>query len=328
MRPRQIAIVVYPAVEALDAVGPHEVFAAALRLVEASRSADRGYRVQLVAQHAAPVRCASGLTLQPEATLAELSGALDTLVVAGGDGSRAAIGNAELIDGIRAVAGRSKRVASVCSGAFLLAEAGLLDGRRATTHWSACAEFAARYPSIQLDPDPIYVRDGSVYTSAGVTAGMDLSLALVEEDLGRDAALTIARYLVLFLRRPANQSQFSAQLSVQTAHRESLRDLQQWIVEHPDAALTIEALAARAAMSPRHFARSFARETGMTPGRYVERVRVEAARRRLEDTSEPIGVIAEACGFGTAETMRRSFIRALASSPAEYRRRFTAAKAA
>jgi transcriptional regulator GlxA family with amidase domain len=210
----------------------------------------------------------------------------------------------------------------VCSGSFLLAEAGLLEGRRVTTHWAACAQFARHYPHLDLDPEPIYTRDGDVWTSAGVTAGMDLALAIVEEDLGRDVALEVARYLVLFLRRPGGQSQFSAQLSTQLADRDVIRDLQQWMVDHPEADLSVEAMAERVAMSPRHFARRFRAEVAETPARYVERTRVEAARRRLEDSADAIERIAPACGFRTTETMRRAFLRALGVAPAEYRRRF------
>ena len=212
----------------------------------------------------------------------------------------------------------------MCTGAFLLARAGLLDGRRASTHWAYAARLARLYPQVRVDPDPIFVRDGDVWTSAGVTAGMDLALALVEEDLDRDAALQIARRLVLFLRRPGNQSQFSAALSARAPAREPLREAIGSVLERPAGDHCVEAMAARAHMSPRHFARAFRAETGVTPARYVERVRLEAARRLLEDGCEPLSAIAQACGFGTAETMRRVFLRALHVGPAEYRRRFQA----
>jgi transcriptional regulator GlxA family with amidase domain len=214
----------------------------------------------------------------------------------------------------------------VCAGAFVLAEAGLLDGRRATTHWSVCARLARRYPAVDVDPDPIYVRDGHVYTSAGVTAGMDLALALVEEDLGRRAALTIARWLVMFLHRPGNQAQFSTQLATQSADHQPLRELQQWLGDNYGADLSVDAMAQRARMSPRHFARSFQRQVGTTPGRYLQQLRLEAARRRLEESDASAQRIALACGFGTTETMRRVFIAALGMPPAEYRRRFRTAQ--
>ena len=193
-----------------------------------------------------------------------------------------------------------------------------------TTHWIACDHLARCYPRVEVDPDPIFVRDGRLSTSAGVTAGIDLALALVEEDLGRDAALTVARHLVVFLRRPGNQAQFSAQLAAQTARREPLRDLQQWITEHPEGDLSVEALAARARLSPRHFARAFQAETGTTPGRYVDRVRLEHARRLLEETSRGVEEVARAAGYGTSEAMRRAFTKALGTAPADYRRRFHA----
>jgi transcriptional regulator GlxA family with amidase domain len=204
----------------------------------------------------------------------------------------------------------------------VLAAAGLLDGRRATTHWAYCDRLARDHPGVAIDPDPVYVRDGHIATSAGVTAGIDLALALVEEDLGRDAALTIARHLVVFLRRPGNQAQFSAQLAAQTAHREPLREVQRFIAERPDADLSVGSLAARARLSPRHFARAFRSETGMTPGRYVDRVRLEHARRLLEDTADGIEEISRTSGYGTPEAMRRAFVKALGTPPAEYRRRF------
>jgi len=217
---------------------------------------------------------------------------------------------------------RARRLVSVCTGAFLLAEAGLLDRRRVTTHWAYCATLAARFPEITVDPDPIFVTDGNVTTSAGVTAGIDLALALVEDDLGRDAALDIARHLVVFLRRPANQAQFSTQLAAQLADREPLREVQRWITDHPAADLSVETLARRASLSPRQFARAFAAEVGMPPGGYVDRVRLETARRRMEDTADAVEETARLCGYGTPEAMRRAFMRALGVSPAEYRRRF------
>jgi transcriptional regulator GlxA family with amidase domain len=227
-----------------------------------------------------------------------------------------------LIRLLRAAAGRSRRVASVCTGAFLLARAGLLDGRRATTHWNSCGELARRYPAVHVESDPIFVRDGDVYTSAGVTAGIDLALALVDEDLGPKLARDVARWLVLFLRRPGGQSQFSAALAGQQAEREPLRDLQGWVMDHLDEDLTVPALAERVFMSPRNFARAFKREVGMTPAVYVETVRVERARTLLETGGEGVEQVARRCGFGTVETMRRVFRRRLGVSPGDYRQRF------
>lgn len=308
-----VVIVAFDGFQSLDLSGPAEVFAAA------------GWPVRVVTVDGAPVRSSSGITVVPHGDLASARGPIDVLVVVGGEGTPAAMGDARLLAWLRRAAARSRRVTSVCSGAFVLAEAGLLDGRRATTHWSVCDALAERYPTVDVDPDPIYVRDGDVWTSAGVTAGMDLALALVEEDLGREVALGIARRLVLFLRRPGNQSQFSAQLSLQSADRDALRDVQHHIAEHLADDLSVDALAAHAAMSPRHFARCFRDETGTTPARFVEAARLEAARRRLEESDDSIESIARACGFGTAETMRRAFVRVLHVAPTEYRRRFATA---
>jgi transcriptional regulator GlxA family with amidase domain len=322
--PRQIAILVYPGVQSLDFAGPLEVFAGAQRLIEESERPARGYEIKLLSSDGRPLQTSSGLTVTPQASLANVPELIDTLIVAGGYGCMQAASDLELLEWIRRTSKTARRTASVCTGAFLLAEAGLLDGRRATTHWASAAGLAARYPAVDVDPEPIFLRDGPIWTSAGVTAGMDLALALVEEDLDREAALAIARHLVLFLRRPGNQSQFSATMSAQAPAREPLREVQNFVVEHPAGDLSVEALAARACMSPRHFARAFAAETGVTPARYVEQVRLEAARRGLEDTAEPVARIAATCGFGTPETMRRAFLRALQVGPAEYRRRFYA----
>jgi transcriptional regulator GlxA family with amidase domain len=336
--PRNVVILVYPGVQSLDVTGPLEVFCGAQQLLEAgprrapagqplaeappNGGADRGYTTTIVSADGAPVATSSGLTIVPHTDLDHAPRTIDTLLVAGGAGSEEACADTALIEWITAGAPSARRVASVCTGAFLLAAAGLLDGRRATTHWAAAAELARRHPQVEVDPEPIFVRDGRVWTSAGVTAGMDLALAMVEEDLDRDAALTIARHLVLFLRRPGNQSQFSATLATRAPARQGLREVQRYAVENLAADLTVEALAQLAHMSPRHFARSFRAEVGLTPARYVERLRLEAARRRLEESEEPVAAVALGCGFGTAETMRRSFLRALGVGPAEYRRRF------
>jgi len=268
------------------------------------------------------ITTSSGMRIVPDAALGDAPARIDTLIVAGGAGSRAAQGDEDLIAFISRTAPRARRVASVCTGAFLLAAASLLDGRRATTHWASAAALARAYPGVDVDPDPIYVRDGSIWTSAGVTAGMDLALALVEEDVGRETALTVARHLVLFLRRPGNQSQFSATLAAQGPRRDSLRDVQREVLDDLAGAHSVAAMAQRANMSVRNFARAFREETGLTPARYVERVRLEAARRWLEDGDEPVALVASQCGFGTPETMRRSFLRALGVGPLEYRRRF------
>ncbi|GAA2938879.1 MULTISPECIES: GlxA family transcriptional regulator [Streptomyces] len=313
MKQRTVLVVLFDGVQSLDVSGPMEVFAGASRFPAVS------YELSTASPGGAPVRCTSGLTLVPDGAL-EDAAVPDMLLVPGGRGTRAP--DPELIDWLRAHAPRAGRLVSVCSGALLLAEAGQLDGHRVTTHWAVCDRLAREHPAVEVDPDPIFVRDGRLATSAGVTAGIDLALALVEEDHGREVALAVARHLVVFLRRPGNQAQFSAQLTAQTAARAPLREVQHWITEHPDADLCVEALAARARLSPRHFARAFQAETGLTPGRYVERVRLEQARRLLEDTTDGITGIARASGYGTPEAMRRAFVKALGTAPAEYRRRF------
>ncbi|HEY4429152.1 MAG TPA: GlxA family transcriptional regulator [Solirubrobacteraceae bacterium] len=319
---RRIVIVAFPGVQSLDVTGPLEVFAGAQHLIEATGRTERGYEVRIVSRDGAALRTSSGLAMSPDSGLEQVAGRIDTLIVAGGGGWRQAAEEADLIRWIAACARRARRTVSVCTGAFLLARAGLLDGRTATTHWAFAEELAQRHPAVTVDAEPIFIRDGAIWTSAGVTAGMDLALALVEQDLDREAALEIARHLVLFLRRPGNQSQFSATLTAGQPARDPLREALRFVVENIAAEHSVDAMAARANMSARHFARAFRAETGFTPARYVERVRLEAARRRLEDSAEPIAAVAAGCGFGTAETMRRSFLRNLEVGPAEYRRRF------
>jgi transcriptional regulator GlxA family with amidase domain len=308
---RRVVIVAFPAVQSLDVAGPVEVFAAA-----------GGYRVDVVAPAAGLVRASSGLGLWADAALVDVRTPVDTLVVAGGEGTPAVMADQSALAAVRRLAPRCRRVASVCSGAFVLAAAGLLDGRRATTHWGWCDALAEAYPAVTVEPDRIFVRDGEVWTSAGVTAGIDLALAMVEDDLGRDVALAVARRLVVFLKRPGGQSQFSAQLAGQLAEREPLGELQGWIADHLDADLSVEGLAAQVAMSVRNFSRTFTREVGVTPARFVERARVEGARRLLEESTASVDAIAGRCGFGTAETMRRAFLRSLHVTPTDYRRRF------
>ncbi len=315
---RRVVVVVYRGIQSLDVSGPVEVFATANREAHASH-----YKIEIAATATDVVDASSGLGVRVDAALASVRGAVDTLLVAGGEGVFAALADHALVTAVRRMARRSRRVASVCSGAFVLAEAGLLDGRRATTHWSVCDALAERYPEVAVDPDPIFVRDGNVFTSAGVTAGMDLALALVEDDLGRDIALAVARRLVLFLRRPGGQSQFSAQLVGQLAQRDPLRDAQRMIADHPDRDLSVSALARHVGMSERNFARCFRDEVGVTPARYVEQARVETARRLLEETDDSVDSVARRAGFGTSETMRRSFGRVLRTNPNDYRRRFT-----
>lgn len=318
---RQIAVVAFPGAQILDVVGPLEVFGRAARWLT-DQGQPAGYRVEILAREAGPFETSSGMQLVAARAFTDVQGGLDTLLVAGGHGTRAALEDARLLAWLRRMAPRVRRLGSVCTGSFVLAAAGLLDGRRATTHWAWCRALADAYPAVAVEPDPIFVRDGDVWTSAGVTAGMDLALALLEDDQGRQVARAVARDLVLFLQRPGGQSQFSTQLAVQAADREPLRELQAWIVDHVGADLSVETLARRAAMSPRNFARVFAREVGSTPARFVERVRVEAARRRLEESTDGVEAIAASTGFGSAESMRRAFVRTVHVAPSAYRSRF------
>jgi transcriptional regulator GlxA family with amidase domain len=234
----------------------------------------------------------------------------------------AAAANPALVDWLRQRAKRARRVASVCTGAFLLAAAGVLDGRRAVTHWKDCARLAQRFPALRVEPDPIFLCDGGVWTSAGVTAGIDLALALVEEDLGRAMALAVARHLVVFLKRPGGQAQFSVALALQAAD-DRFGALHDWIGSHLAEELPLSVLANQAGMSERSFSRHYAEATGQTPARAIERLRVEAARRLLSESRTPVKRIAQRCGFGSEETMRRSFLRLLAVAPRDYRSRFT-----
>ena len=317
-KPRRIVLLAFPGVQPLDVIGPTEVFTGADRLTGGG-----AYEVEVVAKAREPIEARAGAyALLPKTTTARSRGPIDTLIVGGGFGVDRAAADIELIRWIRSAARRSRRVCSVCTGSFLLAKAGLLEGRTVTTHWSGCAELASRHPELTVDPNPIFIHDGDVWTSAGVTSGMDLSLALVEEDLGREIAAEVARWLVLFLQRPGGQAQFSAHLSAQLAERRPLRELQSWIAENLDSDLRVEALAERAAMSPRNFARFFRREIGLTPAAYVEELRVERARQLLEESADPIESVSARCGFGTPETMRRAFGRRVGVPPAEYRARF------
>lgn len=322
--PRRIVILAFPDVQPLDVVGPAEVFSAADGVVADERGGlGSAYEIEVVAQSPEPIMTRNGgYGIAPLRTTKQVRGPIDTLMVAGGFGVYGAVEDEGLVRWIRSAADRSRRVTSVCSGSFLLARAGLLEGKRATCHWSSCAELARRHPEIEVDPNPIFVHDGDVWTSAGVTSGMDLALALVEEDLGRDVALEVARWLVLYLQRPGGQAQFSSHLAAQLADRDPLRDLQGWIADNLDEDLRVEALAERASMSPRNFARSFRREVGLTPAAYVETLRVERARQCLEQDADSIDRVADRCGFGTPETMRRAFARRVGIAPADYRARF------
>jgi transcriptional regulator GlxA family with amidase domain len=318
---RVIEVLTYPAVQLLDVTGPVQVFASA-NVQVADVGGTPPYLLKVVAQGGKGVTSSAGVTIATD-PLTRPGDAVDTLLVAGGDlvGAEAAAGDSVLVEWIRQRATKARRVASVCTGAFLLAAAGVLDGRRAATHWMHCARLAQRFPAIRVENDPIFVRDGSVWTSAGVTAGIDLALALVEEDLGRSVALAVARYLVVFLKRPGGQAQFSAALALQAAD-DRFGGLHDWINRHLANDLSLSVLADQAGMSERSFSRHYAQATGQTPARVIERLRVEAARRLLSESRVPVKRISQRCGFGSEETMRRSFLRLLAVAPQDYRDRF------
>ena len=320
--PRIVEVLAFPSVQLLDVAGPLQVFASANECAWHGREPGAmPYALKVVARGGPSVATSSGLALATE-PLPPPGSAPDTLIVAGGPGVEQAAADPVLVAWLRERATRVRRVASVCTGAFLLAAAGVLAGRRAATHWSVCAELARRFPDVRVESDPIFVRDGPVWTSAGVTAGIDLALALVEEDLGRTAALAVARYLVVFLKRPGGQAQFSAALTLQTAE-DRFGALHDWINAHLADEISLAVLARQAGMSERSFSRHYAEATGLTPARAIERLRVEAARQLLSDSHLPVKSISRRCGFGSEETMRRSFLRLLAVTPQDYRARFS-----
>jgi transcriptional regulator GlxA family with amidase domain len=308
---RSLAVVVFDGFQIIDAAGPIGAFEIADLM-----AGGEGYRLRVLAPGGGEVASSAGAKMLA-APLDD--GPYDTVLSAGGQGTRAAANAAALAPWLRAQAARARRIASVCSGAYLLAEAGLLDGRRCTTHWGASDDFARRYPKVRLEPDRIFVRDGPIWTSAGITAGIDLALALVEEDLGDAIARRTAKQLVVHQRRPGGQSQFSALLEMGGVHGR-FGALMDWARERLADNLSVERLAAQAAMSPRHFARAFAAEVGATPAKAIERLRLEAARARVETTREPIDRVAETVGFGDPERMRRAFLRAFGQPPQALRR--------
>jgi len=318
---RHIVVLAFPDAQLLDIAGPSQVFATAAE-IHGGRPVP-AYRVTVVSRDGGPVRTSSGVTLMT-CPLAE-AGPVDTLIVSGGAGVDAAAADARTVGWLRDASKRARRSCSVCTGAFALAAAGVLDGRRAVTHWRSCAELAKCYPAITVEKDPIFIEDGGVWTSAGVTAGIDLALAMVERDLGRRLALQVAQRLVVFLKRPGGQSQFSAALAAQASDDGAFGALHDWMTANLAADLRVEELADRVGMSVRNFARLYRARTGTTPAKAVSAMRVEAARTMLEETAVPVAEVARRCGYGDEEAMRRTFLKSLGVAPGRYRSRFAQA---
>ncbi|MGR8930536.1 MAG: GlxA family transcriptional regulator [Gammaproteobacteria bacterium] len=320
---RTVGLLAYPGVEAIDITGPFEVFYFAnMSLIDQGVCDQNIYSMMLLAEQSGLVNTMSGLQIAAD----DMNGCrdieIDTLIIPGGDVEQA-MSNENLVDWIKTVAPKVRRIVSICTGAFFLAEAGLLDGCKATTHWYFSEQLSKRYPSVCVQPDYIFIKDGRVFTSGGITSGIDLALALLEEDWGRELALYVARFMVVFLKRPGGQSQFSAYLTNEASNRPDIRDLQGWIMDHADEDLSVEVLAERIAMSPRNFARLFSTETGMTPAKYVEMVRIDRARNLLETSNLGMELVAVKTGFKDIERMRRAFIRQLGVNPTAYRQRFS-----
>ena len=316
MSERRIVMATFDSAQILDVTGPLEVFSTASRFLEPA-----SYRTEVVTTRGGPVMASCGLEFA-SSPIADVSGPVDTLMVAGGTGMYVATADQELLDHVRRLAVDARRVTSVCSGAFVLAEAGLLEGRRATTHWDACGLLDDRYEGITVDADAIYVRDGNVWTSAGVTAGIDLALALVADDHGHAAAATVARRLVVYLQRSGGQAQFSSLLAAQAADTAPVRDLLSWMRDHLTDDLSVAGLARKLNLSQRQFSRVFKSEVGVTAADHVEAVRLESACGLLETTNRTIEQIARTCGFGTPETMNRTFRRRLNTTPGDHRHHF------
>lgn len=323
---RRIGFLIYPGFEIVDLAGPLDAFYYAGRTLGLTgRSGEPGYDISVIGWDAGLVRGKCGLEIMAPHRCRDVA-SLDTLIVVGGEGVFDACADERILDWICTMAGRVRRLASVCTGAFLLAAAGLLDNRKVTTHWMYSDQLAAAYPSLRVEPNRIFVRDGGVYTSGGITAGIDLALALIEEDLGREAPRMVAGLMVVFLRRPGGQAQFSPFLEGEVTACRDIGELKSWILGNAGEDLTVERLAGQVAMSPRNFARRFLAESGVTPARFVERARVEAARCRLEQTGQSLQTIAELCGFTTVDRMRRAFRRHLDVGPHEYRDRFQSSR--
>ena len=328
-RTHRITIVAFAPAQLLDVTGPLEVFAGANGVALRAGCA-APYAIDVAAPLAGPLATTSGIPIVATRLPGPRAAAPDTLLLSGGPGARAATSDRALMRQLRDLCERSPRVGSICTGAFALAGTGLLDGRRATTHWAHFDEFADAFPRVEIDRDALFVADGKFHTSAGISAGIDSALAMVESDLGRGVALEVAQALVVYLKRPGGQSQFSAQLAAQaSAHdQDGFAALMRWMAAHLRTDLSVEVLAERMAMSPRNFARRFAQAMRMPPARYVQFLRIDAARRLLTDGNQPIGRVADRCGFLSGEAMRTAFQRQLGVAPSEFRERFRSAHAA
>lgn len=322
---RHIAMVVYPDCEIVDVTGPMDVFCFAnyfLRLAGEIAENESVYSLSLIGEQSGPVKTASGMRIFTDFAFDDVPSDIDTLMVTGAPFSVDAWTDQKMIQWLPSMMPKVRRMVSICTGAFLLAESGLLNNRKATTHWLFCEQMASQYRKVQILPDKIFVRDGSVYTSGGVTAGIDLALSLVEEDWGWEVAAGVARGMLIFMRRPGGQSQFSSYVFNEAKTRKDFRELQAWIISHPEEDLNVEILADRMAMSPRNFSRVFCQEIGMTPAKFVERARLEAARNMMLRSDLPMESVAGKCGFTNSEQMRRTFQRFLNISPQEYRSNF------
>jgi len=319
-------LVTMPNGDPFDLIGPMTVLHDANWQLENSGRPDLGYDMEVVTNEPGTVYRVNGFRMVVDKACYEVRGDIDTIIFQAVDYNEKCLKDRRFIEWVRRIAPRTRRLATACVGTYVLAEAGLLDGRRATTHWSACDDFRRRYPNVELDPEPIFIKDGKYHSSAGVTSILDLMLALVEEDCGSELALRVAQSLVMFLRRPANQSQFSTQLNGSMADDMTIRTVMAYVAEHPDRNLSVDFLAEMAKMSPRNFTRVFTREAGVTPGKFVEQSRLESARGRLEQSNLPINKVASQCGYRTADGMRVAFDRNLGVGPSEYRRRFTSSQ--
>lgn len=323
---RRVVALALPGGDPLELIGPLEILNTANMVLAESGRPELGYDIEVAGSRTGLMVGWKGLNIMVDRTCHQVRGRIDTIIIQAMDAEGGALRDRRMLKWLARVAPEVRRVASVCNATFVLAEAGLLDGRRATTHWAFCEEFARRYPKVTLDPDPIFVQDGNMFTSAGATSGLDMTLAFIEQDFGREVALRVAQFLVFFLKRPGSQAQFSVQMASQLAERDVIREIQKHIIDHVGEDLSVLALSRRAAMSPRNFARVFSEEVGVTPGKFVEDTRLECARERMEQSQLTVEEVAAACGYRNAETMRQAFIRQLGVGPREYRRRFSTAR--